>query len=121
MNTPTPESQISPVSIDSAITVAVSPDQLTATMTVRPYNLKDETVSKDKLWSIVLDWGIHRERMLIDEIRRVLALLDEATKKGGFHSDQSRDCKRCGSDSRRKRMGSFLSSDGKTGQTARRR
>ncbi|EMJ92371.1 PF03961 family protein [Leptospira alstonii serovar Sichuan str. 79601] len=84
MNTPTPESQISPVSIDSAITVAVSPDQLTATMTVRPYNLKDETVSKDKLWSIVLDWGIHRERMLIDEIRRVLALLDEATKKGDF-------------------------------------
>ncbi|WP_036096855.1 DUF342 domain-containing protein [Leptospira weilii] len=84
MNTPTPESQISPVSVDSAITIAVSPDQLTATMTVRPYNLKGETISNDKLWSIVLDWGIHRERMLIDEIRRVLALLEEAAKKGDF-------------------------------------
>lgn len=49
MNTPTPESQISPVSIDSAITIVVSQDKLSAIITVRPYNLKGETLSKEKL------------------------------------------------------------------------
>ncbi|AXR68491.1 DUF342 domain-containing protein [Leptospira mayottensis] len=84
MNTPTPESQVSPISIDSAITISISPDQLSATITVRPYNLKGETVSKDKLWNIILDWGIHKERILTDEVRRVLTLLEEAGKKGDF-------------------------------------
>ncbi|AVQ13248.1 PF03961 family protein [Leptospira santarosai] len=82
--TPTPESQVSPISIDSAIAISISPDQLSAMMTVRPYNLKGETVSKDKLWSIIVDWGIHRERISTDEIRRVLTLLEEAGKKGDF-------------------------------------
>ncbi|EMF82308.1 PF03961 family protein [Leptospira weilii serovar Topaz str. LT2116] len=84
MNTPTPESQISPISIDSAVSISISPDQLSATITVRPYNLKGETVSKDKLWNIIIDWGIHRERILVDEVRRVLTLLDESGKKGDF-------------------------------------
>ncbi|ULH27790.1 FapA family protein [Leptospira weilii] len=84
MNTPTPESQISPISIDSAVSISISPDQLSATITVRPYNLKGETVSKDKLWNIIIDWGIHRERILVDEVRRVLTLLEEAGKKGDF-------------------------------------
>lgn len=81
INTPTPESQVSPISIDSAVSISISPDQLSATITVRPYNLKGEAVSKDKLWNIILDWGIHTERILVDEVRRVLALLDEAGKK----------------------------------------
>ncbi|MBM9577843.1 DUF342 domain-containing protein [Leptospira sp. 201903070] len=84
MNTPTPESQVSPISVESAISIAISPDQLSAILTVRPYNLKGETVSKDKLWSIILEWGIHRERMLTDEIRKILTLLDEAGKKNDF-------------------------------------
>ncbi|WP_061218719.1 DUF342 domain-containing protein [Leptospira weilii] len=84
MNTPTPESQISPISIDSAVSISISPDQLSATITVRPYNLKGETISKDKLWNIIIDWGIHRERILVDEVRRVLTLLEEAGKKGDF-------------------------------------
>ncbi|TGM57757.1 FapA family protein [Leptospira adleri] len=84
MNTPTPESQISPVSVESAISIAISPDQLSAILTVRPYNLKGETVSKDKLWSIIMEWGIHRERMLTDEIRKILTLLEEAGKKNDF-------------------------------------
>ncbi|AOP34531.1 polymerase [Leptospira tipperaryensis] len=84
MNTPTPESQISPISVESAISIAISPDQLSAILTVRPYNLKGETVSKDKLWSVIMEWGIHRERMLTDEIRRILTLLDEAGKKNDF-------------------------------------
>ncbi|RHX89960.1 FapA family protein [Leptospira stimsonii] len=84
MNTPTPESQISPISVESAISIAISPDQLSAVLTVRPYNLKGEPVSKDKLWSIIMEWGIHRERMLTDEIRRILTLLDEAGKKNDF-------------------------------------
>ncbi|EQA62760.1 DUF342 domain-containing protein [Leptospira alexanderi] len=84
INTPTPESQVSPISIDSAVSISISPDQLSATITVRPYNLKGEAVSKDKLWNIILDWGIHTERILVDEVRRVLALLDEAGKKKDF-------------------------------------
>ncbi|MBW0434574.1 DUF342 domain-containing protein [Leptospira yasudae] len=86
MKTPATESQTtpSPISIESAISIGISADQLSAVMTVRPYNLKGESVSKDKLWSIILDWGIHRERMLVDEIRRVLTLLDEAGKRGDF-------------------------------------
>ncbi|ABJ76535.1 DUF342 domain-containing protein [Leptospira borgpetersenii] len=84
INTPTPESQVSPISIDSAVSISISPDQLSATITVRPYNLRGEIVSKDKLWNIILDWGIHRERILTDEVRRVLALLEEAGKKGDF-------------------------------------
>lgn len=84
INTPTPESQVSPISIDSAVSISISSDQLSATITVRPYNLRGEIVSKDKLWNIILDWGIHRERILTDEVRRVLALLEEAGKKGDF-------------------------------------
>lgn len=84
MNTPTPEPKISPISVESAVSISVSSDQLSAILTVRPYNLKGETISKDKLWSIILDWGIHRERMLVDEIRRILTLLDAAGKKSDF-------------------------------------
>ncbi|MDV6235109.1 FapA family protein [Leptospira ellisii] len=84
MNTPTPESQISPISVESAISIAVAADQLSALLTVRPYNLKGETVSKDKLWSIIQDWGIHRDRMLVDEIRNVLLRLDDAAKRNDF-------------------------------------
>ncbi len=87
MNTPTPESQISPVSIESAITIVVSTDQLSATITVRPYNLKGTILSKDKLWSVIQDWGIHRDRVLTDEIRKILNLLERAAQKGGFYSD----------------------------------
>lgn len=84
MNTPTPESQISPVSIDSAITIVVSQDKLSAIITVRPYNLKGETLSKEKLWSVIEDWGIHRDRVLNDEIRKILNLLERAAQKGDF-------------------------------------
>ncbi len=84
MNTPTPESQISPVSIDSAITIVVSQDKLSAIITVRPYNLKGETLSKEKLWSVIEDWGIHRDRVLNDEIRKILNLLEGAAQKGDF-------------------------------------
>ncbi|EMK22659.1 PF03961 family protein [Leptospira kirschneri serovar Bulgarica str. Nikolaevo] len=84
MNTPTPESQISPVSIDSAITIVVSQDKLSAIITVRPYNLKGETLSKEKLWSVIEDWGIHRDRVLSDEIRKILNLLERAAQKGDF-------------------------------------
>ncbi|UML82073.1 DUF342 domain-containing protein [Leptospira kirschneri] len=84
MNTPTPESQISPVSIDSAITIVVSQDKLSAIITVRPYNLKGETLSKEKLWSVIEDWGIHRDRVLSDEIRKILNLLERAAQKRDF-------------------------------------
>ncbi|WP_061236090.1 DUF342 domain-containing protein [Leptospira interrogans] len=84
MNTPTPESQISPVSIESAITIVVSTDQLSATITVRPYNLKGTILSKDKLWGVIQDWGIHRDRVLTDEIRKILNLLERAAQKGDF-------------------------------------
>ncbi|EMO26641.1 PF03961 family protein [Leptospira interrogans serovar Bataviae str. HAI135] len=80
----TPEPQISPVSIDSAITIVVSQDQLSATITVRPYNLKGETLSKDKLGSVIQDWGIHSDRVLTDEIRKILNLLERAAQKGDF-------------------------------------
>lgn len=80
----TPEPQISPVSIDSAITIVVSQDQLSATITVRPYNLKGETLSKDKLWSVIQNWGIHSDRVLTDEVRKILNLLERAAQKGDF-------------------------------------